>query len=181
MDGVPNPTADIAAGAGWSAGIGGQTNVHVRPGLAGIDKRTDWPSPPVHADIGTSRDISLITGLSPGELTARGALGPGAWKAVTPGIGGREVESAEPQAPVQIRPDNYGPNYWTWYHDFYRPRYREFWNPAYRWYSQLPEYSGRQYQAGSYDRHPRSYGEDKFFITPGGWNHDTVGRPSFNF
>lgn len=138
------------------------------------------PSPPVHADIGSRRDISLIAGLSPGELSARGALSPGEW-AVTPGIGGREVEPDQPQAPIQIRPDNFGPNYWTWYYDYYRPRYRQFWNPAYRWYSQLPEYSGRQYQAGSYDRHPRSYGNEFFFMTGGGWNHDTVGRPSFNF
>jgi hypothetical protein len=180
VDGIPNPTADIAIGAGGSPGIGGQTNVDIRAGLAGIQRRAELPSPPVHADIGSRRDIGLIAGLSPGELTARGARGPGEW-AVTPGVGGREVEPDQPQAPIQIRPDNFGPNYWTWYHDYYRPEYRQFWNPAYRWYSQLPEYSGRQYQAGSYDRHPRSYGEDRFFSTAGGWNHDTVGRPSFNF
>ena len=181
VDGVPNVTPDLAIGAGGTAGTGGQTNVDVRPGLAGINGRAAVHTPPVYADIGTRRDIGLIAGTSPGELTARGTLSPGQWQAGTGGLGGRAVESRDPQAPMQMRPDNYGPNYWTWYNDYYRPRYREYWNPAYRWYSQHADYSGRQYQAGSYDRHPRSYGEDRFFITAGGWYHDTVGRPSFNF
>jgi hypothetical protein len=77
VDGVVNQVPDVAQGAGGSPGIGGQTNVDIRPGLAGIASRTELPSPPVYADIGTRRDISLIAGLSPGELTAREALSAG--------------------------------------------------------------------------------------------------------
>jgi hypothetical protein len=113
VDGAVNPIPDIAHGAVAWPGIGGQTNVDVRPGLARIAGRAQLPSPPVNADIGTRRDITLIAGLSPGDLTARGSLSPGQWKAVTPGLGGHEVEPEQPQAPLQIRLDNFGPNYWT--------------------------------------------------------------------